>query len=60
MNNNKDKKDNKTKGKIKPIFRKFKSFFIKEKQIKRKEKTKFRKFKKFMLAAGTKNIRYDK
>lgn len=54
MNNNKDKKDNKTKGKIKPIFRKFKSFFIKEKTDKKERKPKFRKFKKFMLAAGTK------
>lgn len=54
MNNNKDKKDNKTKGKIKPIFRKFKSFFIKEKIDKKERKPKFRKFKKFMLAAGTK------
>lgn len=52
--NNKDKKDNKTKGKIKPIFRKFKSFFIKEKTDKKERKPKFRKFKKFMLAAGTK------
>ena len=54
MNNNKDKKDNKTKGKIKPIFRKFKSFFIKEKTDKKERKPKLRKFKKFMLAAGTK------
>ena len=54
MNNNKDKKDNKTKGKIKPIFRKFKNFFIKEKTDKKERKPKFRKFKKFMLAAGTK------
>lgn len=54
MNNNKDKKDNKTKGKIKPIFRKFKGFFIKEKTDKKERKPKFRKFKKFMLAAGTK------
>ena len=54
MNNNKDKKDKKTKGKIKPIFRKFKSFFIKEKTDKKERKPKFRKFKKFMLAAGTK------
>ena len=54
MNNNKDKKDNKTKGKIKPIFRKFKNFFIKEKKDKKERKPKFRKFKKFMLAAGTK------
>ena len=52
--NNKDKKDNKTKVKIKPIFRKFKSFFIKEKTDKKERKPKFRKFKKFMLAAGTK------
>ena len=52
--NNKDKKDNKTKGKIKPIFRKFKSFFIKEKTDKKERNPKFRKFKKFMLAAGTK------
>lgn len=52
--NNKDKKDNKTKGKIKPIFRKFKSFFIKEKTDKKERKPKFRKFKKFMLAAVTK------
>ena len=52
--NNKDKKDKKTKGKIKPIFRKFKSFFIKEKTDKKERKPKFRKFKKFMLAAGTK------
>lgn len=51
MNNN---KDNKTKGKIKPIFRKFKNFFIKEKTDKKERKPKFRKFKKFMLAAGTK------
>ena len=51
MNNNKDKKDNKTKGKIKPIFRKFKSFFIKEKTDKK------RNYK--IILEGYKNIEID-